>query len=151
MKKFLTWCLVLLAVVGAGVALKHRMSAPTPAAPVAATTPADTSLPENGVVVTYFTTDVRCPSCHKIEELTRQTVETRFAESLKDGTLVFRSINTDHPANKHFVDDYQLVSKTVIVSFREGGRETRFENLQDVWLKLNDPDAFADYVAGAIP
>ncbi len=66
-------------------------------------------------------------------------METRFADQLKSGELVFRTLNVGLPENKHFVDDYRLVSKTVIVSIRKNGAESSFENLQDVWFKLNDP------------
>ncbi len=150
MKKFLTFGLLALAMVGAGVAVKQRMAA-SQSPPVAEKgQPADVGLPLNGKVVTYFTGDVRCPSCLKIEKLTRQTVETRFTQQLQSGTLVFRTLNVDEPEHKHFVDDYQLVSKTVIVSVRENGREIGFENLTDVWLKLNDPVEFENYLAASL-
>jgi hypothetical protein len=150
MKKFLTFGLLALAVLGAGYAVKQRMTAAPPPPAAEAGLAADAALPVNGKVVTYFATNVRCSSCLKIESLTRGTVESRFAEQVKSGEIVFRTINTDQPENKHFVDDYQLVSKTVIVSTRKNGKETGFENLQDVWLKLNDPADFENYISAAL-
>ncbi|MEX1119733.1 MAG: nitrophenyl compound nitroreductase subunit ArsF family protein [Terrimicrobiaceae bacterium] len=150
MKKILTYGLLALAVVGAGFAVKQRMAGSQAPPATEATFSPDSDLPAKGRVITYFTSDVRCPSCLKIEELTRKTVKERFAGQLQSGELVFRTLNTDRPENKHFVDDYQLVSKTVIVSTRENGKEIRFENLQDVWLKLNDPAAFQNYIAAAL-
>jgi len=145
MKNLLTIGLVALALLGAGVAVWKRSSARAePAGPPAAALPAD------GVVVTYFTTNVRCASCLKIEKLTRETVAKHFPAESAAGGLVFRVINTDEPGNKHFLNDYQLVSKTVIVSVRKDGQETGWKNLQDVWLKLADPAAFDAYVRGAI-
>lgn len=147
MKTILTYGLLALALVGAGFAIKQRLHPP---ASTAAAANAEAALPANGKVVTYFTTDVRCPSCRKIEALTRQTVENQFADKLKSGEIVFRTLNLDRPENKHFIDDYQLVSKTVIVSVRENGKETGFQNLQDVWTNLDDPADFQNYLAAAL-
>lgn len=147
LRKITTWALVALAVAGAAVAIKNKV-APTAAAPAAAE--AAVALPDDGVVVTYFTTDVRCPSCLKIEALSRETVTTRFPEDFESGRLVFRVVNTGRPENRHFLDDYKLVSKTVIVSRRQAGKEQDWVNLQDVWLKLDDPAAFRSYVGDAV-
>lgn len=143
LRKITTWALVALAVAGAAVAIKNKV-APAAAAEAAV------ALPDDGVVVTYFTTDVRCPSCLKIEALSRETVTTRFPEDFESGRVVFRVVNTDRPENKRFIDDYKLVSKTVIVSRRQGGKELDWVNLQDVWLKLDDPAAFRGYVGDAV-
>lgn len=150
MRKLLTYGLLALAFVGAGYAVKQRLAPPATAAAAPSVELPDTSLPANGTVVTYFTTNVRCPSCRKIEELTRQAVENRFPEQVASGSLVFRTVNTDESENKHFVDDYQLVSKTVVVAKRKDGKEIGWENLQDIWLKLSSPDDFDSYVTTAI-
>jgi len=102
------------------------------------------------VTVTYFTTNARCPSCLKIEELARRAVETRFAEQLGEGRLEFRIINVDQPGNRHFIDDYQLVSKSVVVAKTLNGREESWVNLQDIWLLLGNEQALMDYVAQAV-
>ncbi len=146
LRKITTWALVALAVVGAAVAIKNKVEAPP--APVAAEVAV--ALPDDGVVVTYFTTDVRCPNCRKIEALSRESVSTRFPEEFKSGRVVFRVVNTDRPENKHFLDDYKLVSKTVIVSQRKDGKEQDWVNLQDVWLKLDEPAAFDAYVGDTV-
>lgn len=149
MKKLTTFVLVALALAGATVAVLKagRPSSGYRQTPSESSAPA---LPASGVVVTYFTTDVRCPSCHKIEELTRNAVAAEFPQAVAAGEVLFRVINTDRPENAHFVKDYSLVSKTVIVAARKDGRETGFTNLQDVWLKLNDPADFTRYIAEAV-
>ncbi len=157
MKKIATWVLVALALAGAAVAVKNKGTT-KPRSPVSppSETQADAAvpsapevdaLPSDGVVVTYFTTNVRCRSCLRIEALTRQAVESHFAGKFP---VVFRMVNVDQPGNAHFTDDYRLVSKTVVVSERKDGVELRWTNLQDVWLKLSDPSAFDAYVSGAI-
>jgi hypothetical protein len=107
LQKITTWALVVLALAGASVAMKNTVSPPAPSAEASATaTMADeTPLPADGVVVTYFTTDVRCANCRKIEALSRECVSTRFPEEFKSGRVVFRVVNTDRPESKHFLDD----------------------------------------------
>lgn len=39
-----------------------------------------------------------------------------FAPLVAEGRVVFQTINVDRPENRHFIKDYQLVSKTVIMA-----------------------------------
>jgi len=154
MKKLLTFILVAVAFGGMAIGLKNRLAeTPPEATAVNAQQPLPIPgavAPEHIVKVTYFTTNVRCPSCLKIEELTRQTVQSRFSGEVAAGKVVFQLINTDLPENHHFVDDYQLVSKTVVVAEFDNGQQGEWFNLQDVWLKFSDPKAFETYVANAV-
>ncbi len=149
MKKLAT--IILMALVVAGVIaaiLKTNGPQPRTAGVGEESVRVEEVLPSDGVVVTYFTTNVRCPSCRQIEQLTREAVDSRASAS---GQVVrFRLINTDEPNNQHYIDDYRLVSKTVIVATLRGGKETQWRNLQDVWLKLDDHEDFRQYVVGAI-
>lgn len=98
------------------------------------------------VLMTYFTTNVRCRSCHKIEALAREAAEVHHADAIADGRLVFRVINTDDPGMEHYVKDYNLAFKTVIVSRFEGGREVEWKNMDDVWEYLGEPEVFHAYL-----
>jgi hypothetical protein len=98
------------------------------------------------VVVTYFTTDVRCESCRTIERLSRQAIDEGFPDEVARGDVVYRVLNTDRPENRHFVDDYEIANKTVIVSHQVAGKETEWQNRQDVWLMLDEPTEFFAYV-----
>ncbi len=150
MKRILTVLLVGIAVAGGIVAARKTIQAGAPGKAVSASPESTPQIPEDGIVVTYFTTDVRCPSCRKIEQLTRKTVESQFSDAVSDGLIVFRVVNTDREENAHFLDEYNLVSKTVIISQREGGEETGWQNLQDVWLKLDDDVEFSNYLVAGI-
>ena len=86
----------------------------------------------------------------RIERLTRETVEKNFAAEIASGRIVLNTINLDGPGNEHFVQDYQLISKTVIVSDRAKGQEVQWENLQEVWSKQKDEQAFEAYVVDAV-
>ncbi len=98
------------------------------------------------VVVTYFHTTVRCVSCIRIEDTTTASISEAFAREIAEGRLVWRVLNTDEPSNGHFVADYGLFTKSVIVSDQRSGREIRWKNLDQVWHLLDDPAAFRAYV-----
>ena len=98
------------------------------------------------VVVTYFHTTARCVSCIRIEDTTTASISEAFAREIAEGRLVWRVLNTDEPSNGHFVADYGLFTKSVIVSDQRSGREIRWKNLDQVWHLLDDPAAFRAYV-----
>jgi hypothetical protein len=150
MKRFLKWALVALAAVGCLAAIHQArqvsdLSAVRPQ--VVATQP---GVAPDVIQVTYFSSDVRCATCVRIERLTRETVEKNFEPEIASGRIVLQTINLDGPGNEHFVQDYQLISKTVIVSDRAKGQEVGWENLQEVWSKQKDEQAFEAYVVDAV-
>ncbi len=123
---------------------KSRGEATPPSVEAAALDTAATAKAD--VVVTYFTTDVRCESCQTIEALSRSAVEEGFPTEVASGAVLFRVINTDRAENEHYIDEYEITNKTVIVSQQEKGAETGWTDRQDVWVLLDEPAAFADYV-----
>jgi hypothetical protein len=82
----------------------------------------------------------------KIESFSREAVETGFRKEVEDGSVVWRLVNLDEPANRHYIDDYQLYAKSVIVSDVRGGKEARWKNLVKVWQLTNDKGAFIKYI-----
>jgi hypothetical protein len=106
--------------------------------------------PGRTVVVYYFHGHNRCSSCIFIEEQTRIALQTSFAQALKDGRLVWRPLNVELPENRHFVKDYQLYTKSVIVAEVVGGREVRWKNLPKVWEFLMNKSRFHDYIRSEV-
>jgi len=100
--------------------------------------------------VYYFHRTVRCPSCEKIEALTQKTVQETFADELATGKIRWRVINIDKPQNKHFEDDYQLPSQSVVLSEERDGKEVRWKNLDKVWDLLDDDAGFDRYMQDEI-
>lgn len=102
------------------------------------------------VVMTYFISGTRCESCKTIEALSKETAEKDFAGALASKKLVFRVIDTGEPGNRHFIKDYQLTSKTVILSHRKDGRETGWADMAKVWDLLDDAPGFHAYLGEQI-
>ncbi len=115
-------------------------------APAVSPVQTETKAPAEIFIVYYFMTSTRCPSCHKIENYTRDTVTEKFAEQLKNGTMEWKMVNTDEKANEHFLNDYQLFTKSVVLSKVVDGKEVSFKNLDKVWELLNNEKKFRDYI-----
>jgi hypothetical protein len=98
------------------------------------------------VVAFYFHGNYRCSNCKKIEQYSREAIEKYFKEQLKTKRLVFDIINIDLPENKHFTEDYQLYTRSLIIAEFKDGKQVRWKNLTKVWNYLNDRDNFYEYV-----
>jgi hypothetical protein len=98
----------------------------------------------------YFHGNFRCSNCRKIEQYSREAIEKYFAAQLKNGKLVFNVINYELPENTHFVEDYQLYTRSLIIAEFKGSTQLRWKNLTGVWNYLDDREAFYDYVKSEI-
>ena len=98
-------------------------------------------------IVYYFMTSVRCPSCRKIEEYTKETVEKNFAVDLKNNRMQWRIIEVDKPENRYFINEYKLYTKSVVLVKMRKGKRVSWKNLDRVWELLGDKDAFMSYVS----
>lgn len=102
------------------------------------------------VVVTYFHTTFRCPTCLQIERYTRETVEKDFAPDVASKRVVFRAIDVQEARNRHFIEDYRLYSKSVILSLVKDGKEIRWKNLPEIWKYAHSRDRFETYIRSEI-
>lgn len=97
--------------------------------------------------VYYFYTNARCSSCTTIEAYTREAVEKRFPAGYKGWAVAFKGVNIEEDANEHFVQDYWLNSKAVVVQKFSGGKALNWGKLDKVWTLTGDKDAFLAYIA----
>ena len=114
------------------------------------TKPPEPKQSPHSFVVTYFHNTMRCPTCHKLETYSSEAVQDRFQDALHNGVLVWRVLNVDEPANQHYTNDYQLYTKSLILSEMKDGKEVRWKNLDKIWELVGDEGAFKDYVASEI-
>ena len=98
------------------------------------------------LIVYYLHGTARCRTCMKFEALTKEVVDGSFADEVKKGRVEFRVVNVDDQENGHYVQDYQLYSKSVILSDTTDGKQTRWKNLEQIWEKVGDEDAYKQYI-----
>jgi len=98
------------------------------------------------VIVYYFHTTYRCPTCHKIEQYTKEAMESGFSQALRDGRVEFHVLNIDEPANSHFIQDYKLYTKSVVVVSIKDGKQVRWGNLAKIWELVGNQQLFIKYI-----
>jgi hypothetical protein len=135
---------LLLALAGFGIAAVTgavALAPPNPKAAIAATATPATS---PGVLVYYFHATTRCTTCKTIEAYAHETVADAFAVDLEARRLEWRTVNVEEPANQHFIRDFQLYTRSVVVV--DAKNPKRFKVLDRVWQLVRDKAAFQKYV-----
>jgi len=107
--------------------------------------PAQTNKPPK-VIAYYFHTTFRCVTCRTIEAFSREAIEQAFGDALKNGKLEWRLVNVEERANRHFIQDYRLFTKSLILVKMKDGKQAEWKNLSRVWELVRRKDAFLRYV-----
>ena len=128
----------------------QRASVDTSEHPTAVQAPEEnarnTAAPDHTLVVYYFHGNKRCHTCRTIEAYTAEAIKTGFPDELQSGRLVWKAVNVDDPENEHFVQDYKLTTRTVVVVDIDRGNENKWTKLERVWQLVRDKEAFVDYI-----
>ena len=102
------------------------------------------------VIVRYFHSDIRCSTCLAFEDWSKTAVEL-FPDELKNGTLKWQVINFDEPENKHYIKDYDLAEKSLVLIREDDGKITRWKNVEEFWdFDDNQKEEFVKLVQGLI-
>jgi len=98
------------------------------------------------IVAYYFHTNTRCSKCKKIEEYSIEAIRKGFKNELDNGKLEFHVINYQKPENRHYLKDYKLVNKSLILVHLVNGEQNEWTNLKLVWELTENKTAFINYV-----
>lgn len=110
--------------------------------------PAARSVPDAGVVAFYFHGNVRCATCRKIEAYADEAIHSAFPAELEAGALRWQAVNIDEPENTHFIQDFELTTRSVVMAEYRDGKVVRFKNLDKVWQLVRSQEQFTEYVQG---
>jgi len=102
------------------------------------------------VIVYYFHGSFRCYTCTNMEKFSKEAVETNFKDALISGKLEFKPVNVEDRGNEHFVNDYKLYTKMLILSLVRNGKEVKSKNLDKIWELARNKQKFMDYVTGEV-
>ncbi len=98
------------------------------------------------VTAYYFHGTFRCSTCKKLERYAKEAVQKNFQDALASGKLSFRIINVEDKGNEHYVKDYQLYTKALILSLVKDGQEVRSKNLDKIWEYVRNKERYENYV-----
>lgn len=102
--------------------------------------------PANRVIAYYFHGNFRCANCYNMEKWTKEALDEYFKDDEKRGRLDLRVINLDVKGNEHFILEYQLFTKSVVLALVKNGKEVKSTNLTKVWDYLGDDRKFKAYI-----
>jgi hypothetical protein len=100
----------------------------------------------NRIIVYYFHGSFRCATCQRIEQYSREAVEVNFKNEMDAGKVIFKAVNVEEKGNEHFTGDYQLYTKSLVLSLVKDGKEVKFQNLAKIWEDVGNKQKFFDYV-----
>jgi len=103
-------------------------------------------LMDSKVVLYYFHGTARCPTCRKFESYSNEALQQAFTENLNNGRLEWKIINVDEPGNQHYVSDYQLYSKSIVIAKIQDGEQLAWKNLNRIWELVRNKDVFIKYI-----
>lgn len=130
--KTIITAILLLFVAISVVALIVKQSSDAQDANSAENSTASKQLPTGRLIVYYFHGNMRCPTCMTLEEYSKEAVETLFADELNTGRVEFQVVNYDETWNEHFLTDYNLSFRSLVLVEMKDGKEVRFTNLDKI-------------------
>ncbi len=98
------------------------------------------------LIVYYFHGKKRCMSCRTIEMYTHDAILNHFPAELESDRMEWQILSLANPKNKHFRDDFELYTQSVVLVEMEGNEMVRWKNLKDVWKLIRNKDAFYEYI-----
>jgi len=102
------------------------------------------------VIAYYFHGSFRCVTCTNMEKYSREAIQANFQDELNSGRIEFKAVNVEEAGNEHFVNDYQLYTKSLILSLVKDGKEVKSKNLDKIWELARNKQKFIDYVTGEV-
>jgi hypothetical protein len=108
------------------------------------------SLLVNHISVYYFHGNMRCVTCNKFEQYSKEVVETNFKDEIASNKLEFKVINVEEKGNEHYVNDYKLYTKSLVISVVKDGKEVKSKNLEKIWQYVGNKEQFFKYVKADI-
>ena len=101
-------------------------------------------------IVYYLHSNPRCTNCINFEKYTDELMKTTFADAVKSGQIEWRIVDTDKPENKHFLKDFKLFTKAIVVVDTKDGKPSTYRNLTGIWQTIGSKAKFQEYVGGEI-
>lgn len=99
------------------------------------------------IIVYYFHGNMRCPTCHNLENYAKTEIEGTFTDAIRNGKLEWKTVNVETAGNEHFVKADTLYTKSVIVSTVKDGKGVSRKNLDRIWQLVREEAKYREYIA----
>lgn len=105
-----------------------------------------TGTAEAQFVAYYFFTSKRCSTCRRIEQWTQAAIAEGFKDQIAAGRLQWQAVNVEKSENRHFIKEFQLYTKSVVIAEYEKGKPVRWAVLEKVWQLSRDKEKYNEYL-----
>lgn len=111
----------------------------------------EVSSDKDRVEVIYFHGKQRCVTCMAIEKLTGEVLDSLYADELKNGTIVYRTVDISTPEGEKVADSYEVTWSSLFVNKWENGKEIRNDMTEFSFGNARkNPDGFKKGLADKI-
>ncbi len=100
----------------------------------------------DGLIVYYFHSNTRCPTCQSIESQAKETVQNDFASQLSKGEVVWKIVNYEQASAKPLAVKFEIQMPVVVLAKMKDGVIKDWKRLDQVWGLVGDKPAFKKYV-----
>ena len=97
----------------------------------------------NKIEVLNFHSTHRCMTCKAIEANTLYTLKTFFAEEMKNGIIVQKTINVDKEENEKIAEKFEASGTSLFLNVISGGKETKIDLSNFAFKKGKNKDAYS--------
>ena len=112
------------------------------ASTVKAETP--TSLVANRIEVIDFYGTHRCMTCKAIEKNTKYTLDTYFPDEVKEGKIVFKTVNVDEEENFGIAEAFQASGTALFLNVVKGKDSNKIDLTNNAFENGTDQAVFSD-------
>lgn len=97
------------------------------------------SIATTKVEVYYFHNTRRCATCQAVESVTKETLEETYPEEMKNGEIIFQSLNIEDYENESLAKEFEISGQTLL--FIKDGEKKDFTNDAFMYARSN-PEKF---------
>ena len=100
--------------------------------------------PADKIEVVHFHATQQCWSCITVGEYALKTIKEKFPKEYENGTIVFKDVNGDLPANRDMVIKYKSGGSSLFINAIINGKDNIEEDIT-VWRLVSDENQFISY------
>ena len=140
MKKIILWIFGLLVMAACGSKTAENKGAST-----------EGESDKTCVEILYFHGDMRCRNCVAMEKGVSELLEDQIKEEVKEGKIVFKTIDITMPEGEKIADNYTVSWSSLYLNNWKGGKEERNDlTRMGMQTAAKDPAAFKEEVKKSI-
>jgi len=104
------------------------------------------SVDQAELIAYYFHGTRRCATCKSLEAYTKEALESGFRDDLESGRIELQIVNIDETVNEHFVHDFELDARAIVIARFDNGQREQWKRLDRMWELVSDKNEFVQYV-----